>query len=101
MTTKSKSNKVPLTTATTRSSTDASWSWIPIASDPVLIAVTCIIAMTISINSAYNDFTFDDDRGVIKNPDLRPTTPLIDLLYHDYWGFVMSSSCGHTCSNCE
>ena len=68
--------------------THSAWSWLPALSDTVMLAVILLVAIGVSYNTVYGDFVFDDERGVVKNMDLRPTTPLLDLFKHDFWGSV-------------
>lgn len=46
-----------------------------------------VIAVGINLNTMSNGFVFDDDRAIVKNPDLRPDTPIANLLKDDYWGY--------------
>ena len=40
-------------------------------------------------NALQCDFVFDDVSAVKDNRDLRPHTPLSNLLYNDFWGTPM------------
>ena len=40
-------------------------------------------------NALHCDFVFDDVSAVKDNRDLRPHTPLSNLLYNDFWGTPM------------
>eukprot|EP00730_Choanoeca_flexa_P019860 TRINITY_DN9712_c0_g1_i1.p1 TRINITY_DN9712_c0_g1~~TRINITY_DN9712_c0_g1_i1.p1 ORF type:complete len:676 (+),score=86.87 TRINITY_DN9712_c0_g1_i1:65-2092(+) len=40
-------------------------------------------------------FAFDDERGVVTNPDVRVETPWLDLIEHDFWGTPMDAARSH------
>ena len=43
----------------------------------------------------HADFVFDDRRGIVINPDLRPEVSGSDLWYHDYWGAPLHRPASH------
>ncbi|EGD77114.1 hypothetical protein PTSG_07448 [Salpingoeca rosetta] len=45
-------------------------------------------------STAY-EFTFDDARGVVENPDLKSSTPWTTLFFHDFWGNGMDDPRSH------
>jgi hypothetical protein len=57
-----------------------------------LVAFVFFVACGIYSNSLSGPFLYDDDYVVVENMDLRSETPLVDLLYHDFWGQVQKSS---------
>ncbi|XP_043246017.1 protein O-mannosyl-transferase Tmtc3-like isoform X1 [Amphibalanus amphitrite] len=46
-------------------------------------------------NALQCDFVFDDVSAVKDNRDLRPHTPLSNLLYNDFWGTPMEKEQSH------
>ncbi|XP_037070943.1 protein O-mannosyl-transferase Tmtc3-like isoform X2 [Pollicipes pollicipes] len=46
-------------------------------------------------NALQCDFVFDDVSAVKDNRDLRPHTPLTNLLYNDFWGTPMEKEQSH------
>lgn len=45
-----------------------------------------VIAFTVFSNSLHGQFVIDDGSAVRTNQDLRPETPLRNLLINDFWG---------------
>ena len=41
------------------------------------------------------DFVFDDVYAIVQNPDVYSSTPLSNLLKHDFWGFPLQSETSH------
>jgi len=37
-------------------------------------------------NTLDAEFVWDDRAAILKNRDLLPSTPWVDLLGHDFWG---------------
>jgi len=46
-------------------------------------------------NALSNPLLYDDRRAVVENPDIRPDTPLGNLLINDFWGRPMSDASSH------
>lgn len=96
---KSKAQKAPSSEAEAADlgsiMTQDEWNWIPTLPNLVYILVIFAVATATSYNSVHNDFVFDDDRGVVNNPDLRPENSIFGLLYHDFWGTPMSEFRSH------
>lgn len=46
-------------------------------------------------NSVGGHFVHDDIVAIVKNDDIRPVTPLVDILKHDFWGQSISSERSH------
>ena len=46
-------------------------------------------------NSVDGQFVHDDIVAVVKNEDVRPDTPLVDILRHDFWGQPINSERSH------
>ncbi|CAG5119359.1 unnamed protein product [Candidula unifasciata] len=49
------------------------------------------IAVVCFANSYDGEFVFDDAEAIENNKDLLPTTPVQDLLQHDFWGRTLSN----------
>ncbi|KAI6655185.1 Transmembrane and TPR repeat-containing protein 3-like [Oopsacas minuta] len=54
-----------------------------------------IISCLCYINSLWGDFCFDDISAIVENKDLRPGTPLLNLLQNDFWGTPMHIEGSH------
>jgi len=46
-------------------------------------------------NSVDGQFVHDDIVAVVKNDDVRPDTPVVNILRHDFWGKSISSERSH------
>lgn len=57
--------------------------------------VSAGVAILVYINTLGSDFVYDDSRAIVKNYDIRPTTSITNLLYHDFWGTPMTHSGSH------
>ncbi|KFM79885.1 Transmembrane and TPR repeat-containing protein, partial [Stegodyphus mimosarum] len=57
-----------------------------------LIAVTALICYA---NSLTCGLVFDDKPAIKDNTDLRPDTPLSNILYNDFWGTPMNREESH------
>jgi len=53
------------------------------------------LAAGIYWNSVDGQFVHDDIVAVVKNSDVRPGSPLVDILRHDFWGHPISSERSH------
>ncbi|BFZ06499.1 hypothetical protein BsWGS_09538 [Bradybaena similaris] len=49
------------------------------------------VAFVCFANSYDGEFVFDDAEAIENNKDLLPTTPVEDLLQHDFWGKKLSN----------
>jgi len=58
------------------------------------VAVAALAAL-VYWNSIDGEFVHDDVVAVVKNNDVRPHTPLVDMLRHDFWGQSISSPRSH------
>lgn len=54
-----------------------------------------VVALLCFINSYDGEFVFDDSEAIVNNKDLRPTTPLCNLWWNDFWGSNLSSNSSH------
>ncbi|KAL7643411.1 UNVERIFIED_CONTAM: hypothetical protein RMT77_005393 [Armadillidium vulgare] len=60
----------------------------------VLIA-SCLAAFLLYCNTLDAEFAYDDSRAIKTNPDVLPSTPLLHLLSHDFWGTPLTHSGSH------
>ncbi|XP_050390275.1 protein O-mannosyl-transferase TMTC2 [Patella vulgata] len=59
------------------------------------ILAASFLALGLYSNTLPADFAYDDSRAILKNPDLLPETPLINLFYDDFWGTPLTHSGSH------
>ncbi|CAG0879706.1 unnamed protein product [Darwinula stevensoni] len=52
-------------------------------------------ALLVYYNSLFCGFVFDDVSAIKDNKDLRPHTPLKNLIYNDFWGTPMQKEQSH------
>ena len=57
--------------------------------------VVAALAAGVYWNSVGGQFVHDDIVAIVKNDDIRPTTPLVDILRHDFWGHPISDERSH------
>ncbi|XP_071831925.1 protein O-mannosyl-transferase TMTC3-like isoform X2 [Apostichopus japonicus] len=64
-----------------------------------MFIICSIILFVVCINCFFNSlqcgFVFDDNKAVISNLDLRPSTPIWDLFKNDFWGTPLTSDRSH------
>jgi len=48
--------------------------------------VVGILAFLLHMDTFGHNFTYDDQRGVLTNPDVSLHTPWANLLTDDFWG---------------
>ena len=48
------------------------------------------VAAAVYMNSLDGELLFDDEPAIVRNNDLRPSTPWRALLEHDFWGGAIS-----------
>jgi len=58
-------------------------------------AICAIVGALFYVNTLDCDLCFDDEMAIIKNRDLRPETPWVNLVLDDFWGVPMHSSESH------
>ncbi|GAU94221.1 hypothetical protein RvY_06038 [Ramazzottius varieornatus] len=54
-----------------------------------------VLSVVCYMNAAECDLVFDDISAVRDNKDLRPASPLKNLLFNDFWGTPMSKENSH------
>jgi len=60
------------------------------------VAILCaLVGIAVYSNTLYHDFVYDDIPAVIKNKDLLPESSWSSLVWHDFWGTVISHSSSH------
>ncbi|XP_076036055.1 protein O-mannosyl-transferase TMTC2-like isoform X2 [Oratosquilla oratoria] len=62
--------------------------------EPVLIT-SCLAAFLLYFNTLDAEFAYDDSRAIKTNPDVLPTTPILQLLWDDFWGTPLTHSGSH------
>ncbi|KAK3095523.1 hypothetical protein FSP39_015624 [Pinctada imbricata] len=76
------------------------WTWddsipVPRLSYHTSAVIVFVLAVGCFINSYNGDFVFDDSEAVLTNDDLKPSTPVVDLFKHDFWGNKLDSKTSH------
>ncbi|XP_060080111.1 protein O-mannosyl-transferase TMTC2-like [Ylistrum balloti] len=56
---------------------------------------TSSLALILYLNTLDADFAYDDSRAIQKNQDLRPETPILNVMYDDFWGTPLTHSGSH------
>ena len=62
---------------------------LQIRQNVAIISLCCICY----VNALFCNFSFDDISAIKENQDLRPETPLSQLLLNDFWGQPMIKVC--------
>ena len=63
---------------------------------PLVPAVCCaLLGVLLYWNTLDCGLCFDDVSAIINNQDLRPETPLTNLLWDDFWGTPMAQEGSH------
>ncbi|XP_069104952.1 protein O-mannosyl-transferase TMTC2-like [Argopecten irradians] len=57
--------------------------------------VTSSLALILYLNTLDADFAYDDSRAIQKNQDLRLETPILNVIYDDFWGTPLTHSGSH------
>ena len=53
---------------------------------PASYAGVAALSVALHANTLEGGFVWDDRAAVVQNRDVRPSTPLRELLRHDFWG---------------
>lgn len=65
-------------------------------STPVIfVAISSMVAAACYINSLHCDLVHDDIFAIRDNQDVRPETPVAELLRNDFWGKPIASETSH------
>ena len=59
------------------------------------VAAAAAAAVCVFWNSVDGQLVHDDVVAVVNNDDVRPDSPVIDLLRHDFWGGDVGSARSH------
>ena len=57
--------------------------------------LSSLVGAILYTNTLDCDLCFDDETAIIKNADLRSTSPWGNLLWNDFWGVPMGSNDSH------
>ena len=57
--------------------------------------VACLVSLSCYLNGLRGELVHDDIFAVRDNQDLRPSSPISNLLVDDFWGEPMSSPTSH------
>ncbi|XP_077988332.1 protein O-mannosyl-transferase TMTC4-like isoform X1 [Glandiceps talaboti] len=68
---------------------------LPKLSFPVAAVVVAVLAVLCFYQSCWARFTLDDREAILYNNDLRPETPVTNLLWHDFWGYNITLNGSH------
>ena len=62
-----------------------------------LISSLLVFALAVCpyINIFWGEFTFDDLFAVVQNGDIKTTSPISNILIHDFWGQNLYSTSSH------
>ena len=55
----------------------------------------CLLSITVYLNSLEGNFVHDDVVSIVRNPDVRPSTPWTNLWRNDFWGTPMANLLSH------
>ena len=58
-------------------------------------AICAILGSAVYMNTLYCGIVYDDEPAILKNKDLRPSTPWHELFLHDFWGTKIDNPTSH------
>ncbi|KAH3761101.1 protein O-mannosyl-transferase TMTC1 [Pelomyxa schiedti] len=61
----------------------------------VLLSLIVVCAAICYSNSLGGEFCFDDHFAVVRNTDVNPSSPVMEMLHHDFWGADISRDDSH------
>ena len=61
----------------------------------VAALLVAAVAAAVYFPALDGQFVMDDAAAIVKNADLRPSTPWQNLLKNDYWGTPINSEASH------
>lgn len=77
-------------------STTGSWykleGWPAGYAAGITVVLVCVLCYG---NGLHGDLVHDDMMAITRNPDVRPESPLKNLLSHDFWGTPLISNNSH------
>lgn len=65
---------------------------VPTSLSVILVGAAAVLCY---VNSLAGGFVFDDSEAIINNEDLKPETPVFNLLYNDFWGTRLTHNASH------
>jgi hypothetical protein len=65
---------------------------VPTSLSVILVGTAAVLCY---VNSLDGGFVFDDSEAIINNEDLKPETPISNLLYNDFWGTRLTHNASH------
>lgn len=51
-----------------------------------ICAFVIVFSLVLHANTLSGDFVYDDERGVVKNPDVTGTNAVLEVFRNDFWG---------------
>lgn len=54
-----------------------------------------LLSLICYINTLFGGFVFDDSEAIVKNKDVMPHSPLIDVFLNDFWGTEIALNLSH------
>ncbi|VVC24440.1 Tetratricopeptide repeat,Tetratricopeptide repeat-containing domain,Tetratricopeptide-like helical [Cinara cedri] len=59
------------------------------------LLICCALAIAVYANTLNAGFVYDDNRAIIANEDIRPSTSSSNLWWNDFWGTPMGTGNSH------
>jgi hypothetical protein len=60
-----------------------------------LSGIVFAVATLLYLNSLHGEFVLDDAVAIVGNKDIHPSTPILDIFVHDYWGANITNPLSH------
>ncbi|XP_065353205.1 protein O-mannosyl-transferase Tmtc2-like [Cloeon dipterum] len=61
-----------------------------------IVSGVCALAATLVFVNTFNaGFVYDDNRAILSNDDIRPSSPISNLFSNDFWGTPMAHGGSH------
>ncbi|XP_059482286.1 protein O-mannosyl-transferase TMTC2-like isoform X2 [Neocloeon triangulifer] len=61
----------------------------------IVCGVCALAATLVYLNTLNAGFVYDDNRAILSNNDIRPSSPVTNLFINDFWGTPMHHSGSH------
>lgn len=65
---------------------------LPVHLSSIIVGLIGVIVFTNSVNGK---FVFDDSEAVVNNQDVRTETPILNIIYNDFWGTALTHNESH------
>ncbi|KAJ4428113.1 hypothetical protein ANN_24127 [Periplaneta americana] len=65
---------------------------VPTSLSVILVGAAAVVCY---VNSLDGGFVFDDSEAIVNNEDLKPETPISNLLHNDFWGTRLTHNASH------